>query len=118
MKDKEEQQARAMYEHYNYRCFVCNNPAIERAHVIGNTKVNRRLYGNRVVDSPLNWLPACGLDHNAKIDIGRNDIIKEQIALIIETNDLDETEKRQAIEAIVNENIQRKEGKLDRRIYV
>ena len=101
----------AMYEKHDYRCFVCGKSAIQRAHIIGNTHMNRRLYN--VVDNPLNWLPACSLYCNAKIDVGYNDELKERISLVIESEDMDETEKREAIEAMVKENIQRKEAKLD-----
>lgn len=114
MKDKEIQQIKSMYQHHNYRCFVCGKMADQRAHIIANTKLNRKLYP---VDNPLNWLPACGLKCNTKIDVGKNELLKERISLIIESGVLDETEKRSALEAIVKKNIQRKEGKSDRRIF-
>lgn len=72
MKQKEKDQLEEMYDRYNYQCFnpLCDNRASQRAHILGNTKLNRRLYGSDVIDDPLNWLPVCGLECNKMMDIG------------------------------------------------
>ena len=59
MKNKESEQLKEMYEHYNYRCFSCGNPATNRAHIIGQGKTNRGIYGDKIIDNPLDWLPSC-----------------------------------------------------------
>ena len=45
------------------------------------------------------------------------DLLKERIAQVIESEVLTNDEKRETIEAMVKENIQRKEAKVDNRIY-
>lgn len=103
MKQKEEDQIQDMRERYGYKCFLCEKVSTQRAHIIGNTKPNRKKYGPHIIDNPLNWLPACDLDHNALIDIGnRTDII----AALIQAGD------RIAIEFVVMNNVERKRGKV------
>ena len=96
----------AMYARHNYRCFLCDNPATQRAHIIGDTKSNRIKYGN-VIDNPLNWLPACNLRHNGYIDISRNRLAADTVAAIIMGAWSEKTKRRQ-IEVIVKENVKRK----------
>jgi hypothetical protein len=93
-------------------CFVCFLPPNQKAHIIGNRKVNRKLYGNAVIDSELNLLPACSLHCNSLIDLGFHENLKEQVADIIESKNMDECDKRLEIEFIVNRNIERKKAKL------
>lgn len=63
-----------MYERDNYICQYCGKHVIglqpQRAHVIGNTKLARKMFGDDVVDSVHNWKTACSLSCNAKLDIG------------------------------------------------
>ena len=92
------------------RCFVCGAPANQRAHIIGNTKANRKRYGDKVVDSPLNLLPACGLIHNGYIDIGKSPVLGKTIAFFI-LSDLQDNRKRVLIADQVRENIERKRRK-------
>ena len=103
MTAKEKLQLEELYEHYNYRCFVCGEPANQRAHIIGNTNLNRKLYGQGVVNNPLNWLPVCSLECNKLCDVGRNEKA-ERIAIVINSAMFYE-EKREGIETIVKENI-------------
>lgn len=113
MNDKEAEQVKAMYEHYDYKCFVCGKPANQRAHILGNTKANRKYCGASYIDNLLNWLPACSLKCNALIDIGSlgNNIVATSIGLcIVSPHSLDD--KREAIEGIVHLNIARKQGKV------
>ena len=98
------------------KCFVCSKAEgrMQLAHIIGNRKVNKRMYGSHVISSILNVLPACDLHCNSLIDLGSHEILKERVALIIES-DITAEEKRESIEAIVRENINRKEKKNERR---
>lgn len=100
----------AMYARHNYRCYVCGNPATQRAHIIGRTKPNYKRYGKAVVDNPLNWLPACDLDCNALIDASDNLLLKERIAYIINHLDVDNFQ-HSTVERWVRENIERKRNK-------
>ena len=100
---KEKDQLERLYAHYGHRCFVCGKLAIQRAHIIGNTNLNRKLFGHGVINNPLNWLPVCSLKCNKKVDVGRNEKA-ERIAIIINSAMFYE-EKREAIEAIVREKL-------------
>ena len=93
-----------MYDRHDWRCFVCSNNVKQRAHIIGNTKMNRRRFGNDIIDSPLNWLPACGLLCNCLIDIGYSSMLPDKVAELIRRGD------RRAIHTLVRENIDRKRG--------
>ena len=110
MTPAEKEQLQAMYARYNYQCYVCGKQATQRAHILGNTKANRKLYGSAIIDNPLNWLPVCGLHCNSLIDIGKNYIAKEKIAVILFI-DAPDYLKRKDIEKIVDENILRKRNK-------
>lgn len=114
MKQIEIDQLEVMYLHYDNKCFVCGNPATNRAHILGNTIPNRKLYGLRIIDNPLNWLPACNNDNycNDLIDLGKNDLLNESITQIIDSL-MDTADKRDGIEGLVIENIARKQGKVD-----
>ncbi len=110
MKDKEKQQLKEMYEYYNYTCFVTQNHATQRAHIIANTNLNHSLFSDSVIDNPLNWLPCDNLTTNKLIDVGNNETA-ERVSLIIES-DMDFDDKREEIEIIVKENIALKQGKV------
>ena len=109
MKDSEKENVMDMYKHYDFSCFLCKSQATQRAHIIGNTLLNRKLYGRRIIDNPLNWLPACSLKHNKKIDIGRNSIIAKKIVSVIDSMD-DYSDKQEQIEQVVMENIKAREA--------
>ena len=109
MKQHEIDQLKAMYLHYNYKCFSCGNPAENRAHIIGQGLTNRAVYNNNIIDNPLNWLPSCQ-KCNDLIDVGGH-YTAERIALIIESS-MDIADKRSEIGIIVRENIARKQGKI------
>ena len=96
------------------KCFACDEESsnLQNAHIIGNRKVNRKVYGYLVIDSPLNVLLACDLHCNSLIDLGFHELLKERVASIIESVDLSRDEKRAEIETIVRENIKRKKGKV------
>lgn len=96
-----------MYRRHNYRCFVKpENRATQRAHIIGNTKANRKKYGNDIIDSLYNWLPAGDLKANALIDAGNNEMLMGELYTCILNGWQEE------IERLVRENIKRKEAKI------
>lgn len=111
MTTKESDKLRELYLEYNYQCFVCGGRATQRAHIIGNTKANRKKYGSDVIDNTLNWLLACSLRCNSLIDIGKNEIFCHAIATVIKSDDYGYFEKRRTIEQFVRENIERKRSK-------
>ncbi|MDA3940482.1 MAG: hypothetical protein PF693_14425 [Spirochaetia bacterium] len=113
MTDKEMQKLEEMYQYYNYRCFVCRGIATNRAHILGQGRAKRHIYGNEVIDNILNWLPACDR-HNDLIDMSNNQIGAIEVKAIIKS-DISAEEKRAIIEEIVRENIKRKEQKIERR---
>ena len=110
MTPAEKEQLQAMYARYNYQCYVCGERAKMRAHIIGDTKPNRRRYGNAIVDNPLDWLPSCTLHCNSLIDISNNPEARDKIVSIIRI-DAPDYLKRKDIEKIVDGNILRKRNK-------
>ena len=110
MKFDEEEKIRELYNEYNWKCFVCGKLVKQRAHIIGDTLPNRKVFGKHVLDSILNWLPVCSLECNKKCDVGR-DSDAEKVAIIIHSAMFYE-EKREAIEKIVRARIA-KEKKVD-----
>ena len=107
----EREKLEELYLEYKHQCFVCGARATQRAHIIGNTKANRKKYGPEVIDNPLNWLLACSLECNALIDIGKNEIFQHAIATVIKSDDYGYFEKRRTIEQFVRDNIERKRSK-------
>jgi len=107
----EREKLEELYLEYNYSCFVCGARATQRAHIIGNTKANRKKYGPEVIDNPLDWLPVCSLACNALVDIGSNGISEHAIATVIKSSDYGYFEKRRTIEQFVRDNIERKRSK-------
>ena len=106
MKQNEADQIESMYIHYYYKCFCHGNPAKQRAHIIGQTVPNYKVYGKAIVDDPLNWLPACDTDCNALIDTGKNTLLKNSIERYIKSGN------RAEIEQLVRDNIARKKERL------
>lgn len=56
-------------------CEVCSAPLgahAQGAHRIGNTIVNRKKYGDLVIDHPYNIGYTCSIECNAALDISRN----------------------------------------------
>ena len=57
------------------RCEVCGSPLgihAQGAHRIGNTKVNRKKYGDFVIDHRFNMGMVCSLACNSRLDISRD----------------------------------------------
>ena len=62
MTTKQKQVKQFVAERANYICETCGTYAGENgciAHLISQSKVNRKLYGNDVIDSPLNQRWTC-----------------------------------------------------------
>ena len=112
MKTAEKEAIQEMYSRHHYRCFVCGAEVTQRAHIIGNTRMNRRIYG-KIIDDPINWLPACSLACNALIDAGGNLNLKEKISYIVRTTPPEDWHYS-LIEREVRKNIKRKKEKLYR----
>lgn len=58
-------------------CEVCGRPLIDGqpqgAHRIANTKTNRFLWGERIIDHPLNMAMTCSLKCNQAVNIGMDE---------------------------------------------
>ena len=58
-------------------CEVCGRPLIDGqpqgAHRIANTKTNRFLWGERIIDHPLNMAMTCSLKCNQAVNIGMSE---------------------------------------------
>lgn len=106
MTDKEKVALEDLYMEHNQTCFLCENMATQRAHIIGNTRANKKRYGRHIIDSHLNWLPCCGLKHNALIDMGHASHITDHIASLIDRGEKD------MIHHIVRDNVERKLSKV------
>ena len=69
-------QKTAMLERDSYRCRFCETPTPghERGHVIKQSKLNRRLFGDAFIDHAANNITSCGRkDHNARAEVGELD---------------------------------------------
>lgn len=69
-------QKTAMLERDSYRCRFCEipTPGHERGHVIKQSKLNRRLFGDQFIDHAANNITTCGRkDHNARAEVGELD---------------------------------------------
>lgn len=59
----------------------CTDQAVSLAHRIANTKTNRCIYGDAVIDDDLNVVSCCGsLAHNSAFNIGHNPEQARQLA--------------------------------------
>ena len=112
MKTAEKEAIQEMYARHHYRCFVCGAEVTQRAHIISNSRMNRRIYG-KIIDDPINWLPACSLACNALIDAGSNLRLKQMIAVFATSHVLEDWHYS-LIEREVRKNIKRKKEKLYR----
>jgi len=69
----EQQKLQYMYERDGWVCQNCGKRVIglqpQRAHVLGQGKLARKLFGNRVIDSVHNWKTACCLFCNQKLGL-------------------------------------------------
>ena len=76
MTEWEKRQREAVYAVSGGVCEVCGKPLIDGqpqgAHRIANTKTNRYLWGERIIDHPLNMAATCSLDCNQAVNVGQN----------------------------------------------
>lgn len=67
-------------------CEICGKPlysnAMQGAHRIGNTIINRNKYGSFFIDSKWDILYTCSLECNAKADVGKS--IGNQLRVLAE----------------------------------
>lgn len=77
-------------------CEVCGRPLNDgqpqAAHRIGNTQVNRRKYGDMVIDHPYNVGYTCSLECNSRLDISENPSRVMALILRIYQNEKTKTE--------------------------
>jgi hypothetical protein len=98
---KEEELIRSVYARTHWRCF-CGRRVTQRAHIIGQTDLNYRIFGKEIIDNPLNWRGVCGLSHNKMVDAGRAPGRLEYVASLIVAGD------QAGIDKFVKENIERR----------
>lgn len=85
-KSEEQRKLQEMYERDNYICQHCGCHVIgkqpQRAHVLGQGKLSRKMFGNKVIDSIHNWKTACSLECNNAMALNfmANPIEAEQFA--------------------------------------
>ena len=60
---------RKAYSRDNYQCTICGQRATQIAHRIGQTKLNKKLYGNYIIDHVCNIKAVCSLECNKKVDV-------------------------------------------------
>lgn len=76
MTDKQVEQREKALERSCGVCAVCGKPLnqgqMQYAHRIGNTEVNRKLYGSFFIDSTYNGELVCSLFCNATLDVGKS----------------------------------------------
>ena len=110
-KAKEREMIREMYAEQNWKCHVCGKPVSQRGHILGNTKLNRSLYGDKIIDSKENWRGVCDLDCNNFVDIGKGTLLAE-VAFQIMDSDESYEDKRALINDLIIEKNALREAKI------
>lgn len=82
--DKQEERE-AIIKRDRWTCQHCGKPAnwqgtLQLAHLIAETKSNRKKYGNCVIDHPLNRVLTCSLYCNGRMNIGNNPAQANELA--------------------------------------
>jgi hypothetical protein len=80
----------------DFRCFTCGdnilgyNKQPQRAHLLGQGKGSRRVFGDEIIDSPFNAKGVCSLKCNNKLAINHatQPIIAAQIAEAVKAEDM------------------------------
>lgn len=76
-------------EYNNYACtgkdagIDCIARAVELAHGIADTNPNRRIYGDYIIDHPMNRFPVCGKYHNSQMNIGNKPATSSKLVTLI-----------------------------------
>ena len=86
-------------------------PISQRAHILGDTKLNRKLYTDAVIDSKENWRGVCELECNNFVDIGKGTLQAEMVFQII-TSDESNQDKRIEIDKLIIEKNEIREKKV------
>ena len=112
-KSKERDLIRELYEEQDWICALegCNKGAFQRAHILGNTKLNRHLYTDEVIDSKENWRGVCSLECNKKVDIGKGTLRAEIVYQTI-ISDKSYEDKRALINELIIEKNELREAKV------
>lgn len=113
MKANEREKIRELYAEQHYQCHVCKKPVTQRSHILGNTQLNRKLYGDSVIDSKENWRGVCSLECNKKCDIGKGTLLAEVVFQTI-TADIDYSDKKLFIDDLIIEHRKAGEAKIER----
>ena len=103
-KIKEREMIREMYAEQDWKCHVCGKPISQRAHILGDTKLNRKLYTDAVIDSKENWRGVCGLDCNNFVDIGKGTLLAEVAFQIMDSDESYEDKKLLINDLIIEKN--------------
>ncbi len=111
MKANEQEKIRELYIEQNWGCHICGKPVMHRAHVLGNTKPNRHLYTDAVIDSKENWRGVCNLECNKKVDIGKGTLHAEIVYQTI-ISDKSYEDKRALINELIIEKNELREAKV------
>ncbi len=111
MKDNEREKIRELYAEQNWKCHICGKPITQRAHILGDTQLNRKLYGDKIIDSKVDWRGVCDLDCNKSVDIGKGSLLAE-VAFQIMNSDESYEDKRALIDDLIIEKNEIREAKL------
>jgi hypothetical protein len=85
MTDKQRTQYNIRYTLDEWLCQRCKKPARMQAHRIANTKVNRKVYGSKIIDDNKNLVSVCCLECNDSYNIGNNPEKCKKLVKLIET---------------------------------
>jgi len=74
---EKEDERKAIYVKYGYVCQNCGSSVFRKgtpqlAHLIAEGKEYRSIYGDEIIDHPLNRKPTCSLYCNDRMNIGGN----------------------------------------------
>ena len=67
------------YTRDDYVCQICNSRATQIAHRIGQGKLNRKIYGDYIIDHVVNLKAVCSLSCNTKVDVTNNPVKREEV---------------------------------------
>ena len=77
MTEEQKRQREAVYAVSGGVCEICGRPLMDGqpqgAHRIANTKTNRYLWGELIMDHPLNMAMTCSLKCNQAVNIGMDE---------------------------------------------
>ena len=86
MTEYQKVQYKIRYAVDDHVCQGCGKKAIQIAHRISNTKVNLKIYGEKIINHNCNLVPVCGLECNSSFNIGNSPLKVERILKVIKKN--------------------------------